>query len=51
MYLITPTEHKSHILDEPTDRTLIDAKWESFALAPVLDPTAPDDYFLITMVR
>ncbi|KAG8691620.1 hypothetical protein FRC11_014704 [Ceratobasidium sp. 423] len=35
--------------DEPTDRTLIDAKWESFALAPVLDTAAPDDYFLITM--
>ncbi|EUC63011.1 phytase esterase-like protein [Rhizoctonia solani AG-3 Rhs1AP] len=35
--------------DEPTDRTLIDAKWESFALAPVLDTTSPDDYFLITM--
>ncbi|CAE6453719.1 unnamed protein product [Rhizoctonia solani] len=35
--------------DEPTDRTLIDAKWESFALAPVLDAAAPDDYFLITM--
>ncbi|KAJ1300752.1 hypothetical protein OPQ81_002396 [Rhizoctonia solani] len=35
--------------DEPTDRTLIDAKWESFALTPVLDTTAPDDYFLITM--
>ncbi|KAG8743757.1 hypothetical protein FRC10_011477 [Ceratobasidium sp. 414] len=35
--------------DEPTDRTLIDAKWESLALAPVLDSTLPDDYFLITM--
>ncbi|CAE6398928.1 unnamed protein product [Rhizoctonia solani] len=35
--------------DEPTDRTLIDAKWESFALAPTLDTTAPDDYFLVTM--
>ncbi|CAE6401801.1 unnamed protein product [Rhizoctonia solani] len=35
--------------DEPTDRTLIDAKWESFALAPVLDTATPDDYFLITM--
>ncbi|CUA76575.1 hypothetical protein RSOLAG22IIIB_06358 [Rhizoctonia solani] len=35
--------------DEPTDRTLIDAKWESFALAPVLDAESPDDYFLITM--
>ncbi|GAB1525470.1 hypothetical protein RhiTH_008633 [Rhizoctonia solani] len=35
--------------DEPTDRTLIDAKWESFALAPVLDSTTPDDYFLVTM--
>ncbi|QRV99558.1 hypothetical protein RhiJN_27577 [Ceratobasidium sp. AG-Ba] len=35
--------------DEPTDRTLIDAKWESLALAPVLDSTLPDDYFLISM--
>ncbi|KAG9126703.1 hypothetical protein FRC07_002327 [Ceratobasidium sp. 392] len=35
--------------DEPTDRTLIDAKWESLALTPVLDSTLPDDYFLITM--
>ncbi|KAB5592254.1 hypothetical protein CTheo_4299 [Ceratobasidium theobromae] len=35
--------------DEPTDRTLIDAKWESLALAPTLDASAPDDYFLITM--
>ncbi|KAF8604345.1 hypothetical protein BDV93DRAFT_492130 [Ceratobasidium sp. AG-I] len=35
--------------DDPTDRTLIDAKWESLALAPVLDSTTPDDYFLFTV--
>ncbi|KAF8194938.1 esterase-like activity of phytase-domain-containing protein [Pholiota molesta] len=32
----------------PDDETLIDAKWESLALAPVGDATVPDDYFLIT---
>lgn len=35
----------------PDDETLIDAKWESLALAPVGDPVFPDDYFLITAVR
>ncbi|KAF5316148.1 hypothetical protein D9619_006606 [Psilocybe cf. subviscida] len=30
----------------PNDQTLIDAKWESIALAPVGDPAFPDDYFL-----
>ncbi|KAF4569963.1 hypothetical protein EYR40_008946 [Pleurotus pulmonarius] len=32
--------------DEPNDETLIDAKWESFTLAPVNDPAFPNDYFL-----
>jgi hypothetical protein len=32
----------------PDDRTLIDAKWESLALAPVNDPAFPHDYFLFT---
>jgi len=32
---------------EPSDRTLIPAKWESLALAPV-GPEEPDDYFLFT---
>ncbi|PPR07934.1 hypothetical protein CVT24_000824 [Panaeolus cyanescens] len=32
----------------PNDITLIDAKWESLALAPVNDPAFPDDYFLFT---
>ncbi|KAF8326354.1 esterase-like activity of phytase-domain-containing protein [Cantharellus anzutake] len=31
------------------DKTLISAKWESFALAPVLDRSFPNDYFLFTM--
>ncbi|KAF5353668.1 hypothetical protein D9758_008665 [Tetrapyrgos nigripes] len=34
--------------DDPSDETLIDAKWESLALAPVGDPDFPDDYFLFT---
>ncbi|KAK7442763.1 hypothetical protein VKT23_016010 [Stygiomarasmius scandens] len=34
--------------DDPDDQTLIDAKWESLALAPVGDPDFPDDYFLFT---
>lgn len=33
---------------DPADQTLIDAKWESLALAPVGDPQYPDDYFLFT---
>ncbi|KAF5359710.1 hypothetical protein D9756_002858 [Leucocoprinus leucothites] len=32
----------------PDDPTLLSAKWESFALAPVGDPKSPDDYFLFT---
>ncbi|CAL1710831.1 unnamed protein product [Somion occarium] len=34
--------------DDPADQTLIDAKWESLALAPVGDPANPDDFFLFT---
>ncbi|KAI9441308.1 esterase-like activity of phytase-domain-containing protein [Lactarius indigo] len=34
---------------DPSSQTLIDAKWESLALAPVSDPTAPNDYFLFTV--
>lgn len=30
---------------------LIDAKWESLALAPVGDAANPNDYFLFTAVR
>ncbi len=30
---------------------LIDAKWESLALAPVGDSANPHDYFLFTVVR
>jgi len=33
---------------DPDDHTLITAKWESFALAPVGDKGNPDDYFLFT---
>ncbi|KAI0070561.1 hypothetical protein K474DRAFT_767559 [Panus rudis PR-1116 ss-1] len=33
---------------DPNDQTLIDAKWESLALAPVGDPANPDDFFLFT---
>jgi len=33
---------------KPADQTLIDAKWESLALAPVDDPKFPNDYFLFT---
>ncbi|KAJ6500963.1 esterase-like activity of phytase-domain-containing protein [Mycena sanguinolenta] len=32
---------------DPDDNTLIDAKWESLALAPV-GPSAPNDFFLFT---
>lgn len=35
---------------KPADQTLIDAKWESLALAPCLDPAFPDDFFLFTAV-
>ncbi|RDB14561.1 hypothetical protein Hypma_016290 [Hypsizygus marmoreus] len=34
--------------DSPDDKTLLDAKWESLALAPVGDPAFPNDYFLFT---
>jgi hypothetical protein len=30
------------------DSTLVNEKWESFALAPVNDPATPNDYFLFT---
>ncbi|KAG6835222.1 hypothetical protein H0H93_003765 [Arthromyces matolae] len=33
---------------DPDDRTDIDAKWESFALASVNDKEYPNDYFLFT---
>jgi len=33
---------------DPDDQTLIDAKWESLALAPCLDPDFPNDFFLFT---
>ncbi|THH01971.1 hypothetical protein EW026_g830 [Hermanssonia centrifuga] len=33
---------------DPADATLIDAKWESIALAPVGDPKFPHDFFLFT---
>ncbi|EIN10940.1 hypothetical protein PUNSTDRAFT_133002 [Punctularia strigosozonata HHB-11173 SS5] len=33
---------------DPANAQLIDAKWESLALAPVGDPAFPHDYFLFT---
>ncbi|CDO75851.1 hypothetical protein BN946_scf184833.g2 [Trametes cinnabarina] len=33
---------------KPVDQTLIDAKWESLALAPCFDAEFPDDFFLFT---
>lgn len=36
---------------DPGDQTLINAKWESLALAPLEDPKFPNDYFLFTAVR
>ncbi|KAF8149113.1 esterase-like activity of phytase-domain-containing protein [Crassisporium funariophilum] len=33
---------------KPADATLIDAKWESLALAPVGESAFPNDYFLFT---
>ncbi|OCH85049.1 hypothetical protein OBBRIDRAFT_740557 [Obba rivulosa] len=33
---------------DPDNQTLIDAKWESLALAPCLDPDFPNDFFLFT---
>ncbi|KAJ7733856.1 hypothetical protein DFH07DRAFT_700864, partial [Mycena maculata] len=38
-----------HNEGDPDDNTLLDAKWESFALAPAGD-SAPDDFFLFTAV-
>lgn len=35
---------------DPENAQLIDAKWESLALAPVGDPAFPNDYFLFTAV-
>lgn len=35
---------------DPVDETLIDAKWESIAIAPAGDKANPDDYFLFTFV-
>ena len=35
---------------DPDDQTLIDAKWESLALASCMDPAFPEDYFLFTAV-
>lgn len=35
---------------DPDDQTLIDAKFESLALAPVGDAAYPHDYFLFTVV-
>jgi len=39
-----------HRAGSPDDSTLLSAKWESFALAPVGDSKFPDDYFLFTAV-
>ena len=38
------------LIGKPNDQTLIDGKWESLALAPVNDPSFPNDYFLFTVV-
>ena len=46
-----PCSWERGILGKPVDQTLIDAKWESLALAPVGDSDYPDDYFLFTAVR
>ena len=35
---------------DPADQTLINAKWESLALAPCFDDGFPNDYFLFTAV-
>jgi len=37
-------------IGKPNNPTLIDAKWESLALAPTGDLEFPDDYFLFTAV-
>ncbi|KAG6909301.1 hypothetical protein DXG01_001245 [Tephrocybe rancida] len=34
--------------DSPNDETLVNAKWESFAIASVNEKDYPDDYFLFT---
>jgi hypothetical protein len=34
---------------KPNSPTLLDAKWESLALAPALDNDFPDDYFLFSV--
>jgi hypothetical protein len=31
----------------PSDRFSLSEKWEAMALAPVMDPAAPDDVFLL----
>ena len=38
------------VTGDSDDDTLVDAKWESIALAPVGDPAFPHDYFLFTAV-
>ncbi|KAF7341254.1 Phytase-like domain-containing protein [Mycena venus] len=43
--VLTPN---SWVTGDPDDNTLLDAKWESLALAPVGDSSAPDDFFLFT---
>lgn len=45
-----PCSSQRDIPGKPVDQTLIDAKWESLALAPVGDSDYPDDYFLFTAV-
>lgn len=47
--LLTVLMHKI-FAGKPADQTLIDAKWESLALAPVDDTANPNDYFLFTAV-
>lgn len=43
------TEAEHNLPGGDFDTTLIDAKWESLALAPCLDRDAPNDYFLFTV--
>jgi hypothetical protein len=35
---------------DPADQTLIDAKWESLAVAPIMDDDFPHDFFVFTAV-
>ena len=43
--------HRSSVsVGGDSDAQLIDAKWESIALAPVGDSAFPHDYFLFTAV-